>query len=81
MPAIQPPTADSTKVTVPIKPAWPLLIAHAVISVGMTKVYTMKSRASTDQPSKAAQNVRRSLSPSSRNQSNIRFLLVDGAGR
>src|SRR6476620_12029692 len=71
MPAAQPPTAEKISEAVATRPAWPLLIPHAVINVGMTKVYTMTSSASTDQPPNAAMNVLRSADESARNQSNI----------
>src|SRR5437763_7558361 len=67
-PANQPPNADVSNVTVPIRPASALVIAKAMIIAGITKENICTSIASSAQPPKQAQKVRCSTGVSSRYQ-------------
>src|SRR4051794_15637960 len=67
-PANQPPNADVSNVTVPIRPASALVIAKAMIIAGITKENICTSIASSAQPPKQAQKVRFSTGVSSRYQ-------------
>src|SRR5438128_10004768 len=60
MPAIQPPTDENSNAAVASVPACACDIRHRPISVGMTTAYSCTSIASSAQPVKHAQNVRRS---------------------
>src|SRR4051794_6438987 len=59
-PPAQPPMAPATSVTPPISPASVLLTPNVAISVGMTTAKSWTSKASSAQPPKQAQKVRRS---------------------
>ena len=59
-PMIQPPSADATRVTLPIIPASALLRLKAAISAGMARLNICTSSASSAQPPKQPQKVLRS---------------------
>ncbi len=67
-PASQPPTAEISNAAVPSIPASPLVMCHAAIKLGMTKLYTITSMPSSAQPPKVAIKVLRSGGDNSVNQ-------------
>src|ERR1035437_7999913 len=67
-PASQPPTAGISNAAVPSIPASPLVMCHAAIKLGMTKLYTITSMPSSAQPPKVAIKVLRSGGDNSVNQ-------------
>jgi len=74
VPENHPPKDEMSKVTVPIRPAWPRDRPHSAITVGITKLYICTSNASSAQPPKQALMVRRSLGFNSANQPSIALL-------
>ena len=60
-PPSQPPSAEVTSVTLLIRPTLVLLTCQPAIRAGMTRLNICTSRASSAQPPKQAQNVRRSI--------------------
>ena len=59
-PMIQPPSAEATRVTLPIRPASALLRLKAAINAGIARLNICTSSASSAQPPKQPQKVLRS---------------------
>src|SRR5271165_5442689 len=75
-PASQPPIEDINRAAVPSQPASLLLMCHAAIRLGMTKLYTITSMPSRAQPPNVATNALLSFGESCVSQN----LLVAGGG-
>ena len=80
VPENHPPSDEISKVTVPMRPAWPRDTPQSAINVGITKLYICTSNASSAQPPKQAPMVRRSVTFNSPNQASIASLSVPFPG-